>query len=323
VCATNKNLDSKWRNFPNLLKAEGIALVPSDSKVQRHHFDLESYPHTIENFGQWLPIKNRTLIRVEPVVVNPFQYQERIQNKYESIVVISPNELKGPRNLYWKSGYIDFEKIENISSDNRTGIALINENKFSFVPGSNYKLRKKVIDGFIENKLPLNLAGMNWDNGYAWHFRKQASALRTAIKNHQGVALSQTQFRLKVESPWINYAGRVESAQAFLAKSKFAIVIENDSTYVSEKLLNALIAGCIPIYSGPPLSIYGIPSEVALNVGKQPNEFVSAYLDTPILELEKVRRLGQNWIHSEDARKRWSVTEGFGRLIDIIKLRTS
>jgi hypothetical protein len=100
-------------------------------------------------------------------------------------------------------------------------------------------------------------------------------------------------------------------------------VIENDSTYVSEKLLNALVAGCIPIYSGPPLSIYGIPSEVAINVGKKPREFVTAYLGTSSLELEKVRRLGQNWIQSEVARKRWSVTEGFGRLIDIIKLRSS
>ena len=297
--------------------------MPSSSRDQLHHFDLESYPHTIENYGESLPVKNRTLIRVEPVVVNPFQYQERIQNKYGSIVVISPNELKGPKNLYWESGYIDFEKIEKTSNHNRNGIALINENKFSFVPGSNYKLRKKVIDEFIKNKQSLNLAGMNWDNGNAWHFRKQVSALRVAIKNHQGVALSQMQFRIMVKSPWIDYFGRVESAQSFLAKSKFAIVIENDSTYVSEKLLNALIAGCIPIYAGPPLSIYGIPPEIAINVGKQPNEFLNAYLATPAPELEEVRRNGQNWIQSEGARKRWSVTEGFGRLLDIIKLRSS
>jgi len=271
----------------------------------------------------WLPVKNRTLIRVEPVVVNPFQYQKRIEKKYGSIVVISPNELKGPKNLYWESGYIDFEKIIRTPSNPQSGIALINENKFSFVPGSNYKLRKKVIDEFMDNEQSVNLAGMNWDKGYAWHFRKQASALRSAIKNHQGAALSQVQFRLQVKSHWINYAGRVDSAQSFLAQSKFAIVIENDSTYVSEKLLNALIAGCIPIYAGPSLSKYGIPAKVAINVGKQPSEFVNAYLNTPVPELEEVRRIGQNWIHSEDARKRWSVTEGFDRLVDIIKLRSS
>lgn len=297
--------------------------MPSISQQQVHHFDLESYPHTIENYGKCLPVNRRTLIRVEPVVVNPFQYQNYVENKYGSIVVISPNELKGPKNLYWESGYIDFEKIEKNSSFTQSGIALINENKFSFVPGSNYKLRKKVIDQFIRNEQLINLAGMNWGEGYFWHIRKQVSALRTAAINQQGVSLSQVQFRLKVKSPWINYVGRVESAHTFLGKSKFAIVIENDSTYVSEKLLNALIAGCIPIYTGPSLSKYGIPAQVAINVGRQPKEFLHAYLDTPHQILEDVRRSGQNWIHSEEARKRWSVTEGFCRLVDIIRIRST
>ncbi len=322
-CSTKKDLDPKWFNFPSALKKEGISLVSCGSLGQSHHFDLESYPHTVSSFGKSLPIKDRTLIRVEPIVVNPYQYRRDTEERYGKIVVITPNELKSPKNQYWESGYIDFEKIDVSPNRTESGVAIINENKFSFVPGSNYKLRKKVIDEFLRQEIAIRVAGKNWDQDLLWQTKKQISAAISAAKDYRRVDILQVQSPLNLDSPWVEYFGRVESAQKFLSQSRFAIVIENDSTYVSEKLLNAIIAGCVPLYCGPSLAAYKIPTGVAINLGKSPKQFVEAVLNTPGFELEKVREVGQDWIRSSEARNRWSVNAGFDRLINIIKSRIS
>ena len=290
---------------------------------QMHHFDLESYPHTVSFFGKSLAVEDRTLIRVEPIVVNPFQYRKATEDHDGKIIVISPNDLKTPKNLYWQSGYIDFDKLDSFRNIAEFGVAIINENKYSFVPGSNYKLRKKVIDEFLRNKINIRLAGKNWDQSLVWQAKKQISAAVSSARFYGKIDYFQAQFPLKVHSPWMDYLGRVESAHEFLSQSKFAIVIENDSTYVSEKLLNALIAGCIPLYSGPSLVPYKIPADVAICLQSSPDKFVEAALSTPEFELERVKRVGQDWITSPEAKKRWSVNEGFERLITIIKARIS
>jgi hypothetical protein len=60
-----------------------------------------------------------------------------------------------------------------------------------------------------------------------------------------------------------------EKAEAFrLAPS--SIVIENSGDYVSEKLVDAVCAGVVPIYVGPPLERFQIPSDVAVTCPPDP-----------------------------------------------------
>jgi len=58
VCATQKNIDPKWREFPKLLIDSGLNLVACESQMQNHHFDLEAYPHTLKFFGKSLDTKH-------------------------------------------------------------------------------------------------------------------------------------------------------------------------------------------------------------------------------------------------------------------------
>ena len=44
------------------------------------------------------------------------------------------------------------------------------------------------------------------------------------------------------------------------------LVIENEKTYLSEKLFNALLAGCIPIYIGPELTKFKLPRGIAIEI---------------------------------------------------------
>jgi hypothetical protein len=52
------------------------------------------------------------------------------------------------------------------------------------------------------------------------------------------------------------YIGRVDDKFNAFSKYKYALIIENEADYVSEKLFDAIAAGCVPIYVGPNLSRY-------------------------------------------------------------------
>lgn len=320
MCALKNNLDPKWSNFPSLLRKNGVSLVACDSEKQSHHFDLEAYPHTVNSFGKFLLPQNRTLIRVEPIVINPYQYQAEIEDMYGKIVVIAPSEIKSKKNVYWKSGYIDFDNIKRPKGVTRSSTGLINENKFSFVSGSNYKLRKKVIDEFMRKDQSIKLAGKNWDSSAVWHLRKQVAAFKVAAKFSSKLDLNQFQLPLKIKSSSLEYFGRVDSVIGFLSECKFSVVIENESTYVSEKLLNAIIAGCVPLYIGPTLSDYEIPAGVVVVMNKSPKQFYEISCNLSESECNSILTKGREWISSKEAINRWSVDKGFERLIEIMKI---
>jgi hypothetical protein len=47
---------------------------------------------------------------------------------------------------------------------------------------------------------------------------------------------------------------------------KYSVVIENEASYVSEKLFEALFAGCIPKYVGPNLREFDFPAGLVIEV---------------------------------------------------------
>ena len=47
-----------------------------------------------------------------------------------------------------------------------------------------------------------------------------------------------------------------------MSEYRVAIVIENSQEYMSEKFFDALFSGCIPVYVGPNLEAFGIPSNL-------------------------------------------------------------
>jgi hypothetical protein len=53
-----------------------------------------------------------------------------------------------------------------------------------------------------------------------------------------------------------------EDKNEVLVRHKVSLVIENELTYLSEKLFDTLAARCIPVYVGPDVRDYGIPGSL-------------------------------------------------------------
>ena len=72
-----------------------------------------------------------------------------------------------------------------------------------------------------------------------------------------------------------------------LKKYRYALVIENSLDYVSEKLFNAMAAGCRALYIGESLSEYGPSPSSVVVVKPDPKlivEAMSKMLDETIIE---------------------------------------
>ena len=193
--------------------------------------------------------ERRILVCLEPPSVLPYLYKRRVIEKFQRVFVQSPLYAKHPNQSVWQHGYFEAD-LEPIRRPSRQlSAAMVNANKTSFNPGSLYHLRE-VLALKITNSLDLNLYGRGWGQSL-WASLLDAfkELLVTVLKQQTIPLVSQFSLRnkLRLRRLWL---GEVFSACQAYSESHFALVVENDYGYFSEKIFNALQAGSLPIFVG-------------------------------------------------------------------------
>jgi hypothetical protein len=264
----------------------------------------------------------RILVVLEPRVVNPLLHKIWFRKLFGRVAVISRDQvILGNEEVLRFGTLVDRETTqaecahsEQVPREDST-VALVNENKFSFVSGSLYKYRSEAIKSISNSSSTLKLAGKNWDKRMGWHFLTQAKCLLITLI--AGVLPDLNQFQLplsKLTLSQIHYAGRVESSVNFMRTAKYALVIENDASYVSEKLFNAILAGCVPIYVGPDLARHGIPVDVAIPYNGNASglgEFIEGIQDA---SCRSALLQGKAWISEKATHDLWGRRQTANRL---------
>ncbi|CAM8656027.1 Glycosyl transferase family 10 [Candidatus Methylacidiphilaceae bacterium] len=140
-------------------------------------------------------------------------------------------------------------------------LGMVNSWKKSEIPGDLYQKRNRLaIQAGKILKGEMFLAGSGWDRHIVHSLKWQRSFAKRCP------ALARRLFQ------WPNsaYRGVLELGKAklqALATCEFALVPENCSSlrgYITEKIFNALFAGCIPIYQGHPEATRWLPPETFL-----------------------------------------------------------
>jgi hypothetical protein len=90
-----------------------------------------------------------------------------------------------------------------------------------------------------------------------------------------------------------------------LSESEFHLVIENSSTYVSEKLIDAMVGGAIPIYYGPSLSDYDIPSECCILLPDDPNDQLRLLQNLQTIDKEEIQKSIEAFLSSSSGLSAW------------------
>jgi len=226
------------------------------------------------------------LIRTEPYSVFPAQYSNTVNSLYGFIIspgytanvtnsnnfipaLFSFQEKHGGPNFndptpsQVLSNSIKLEKYTLAEWNKRSiEILILASNKFSPVRNSGYDLRRAIVR-MVKNDKRFHIYGQYWNLPFLLRIKQYLAMFRFNLKTGYIPYFSLRQF-FKFQSP--NIFGDAQSKSEVLLKSKFMLIIENSRDSVTEKIFDAFLAGVIPIYCGPELSKFGVPSETYISL---------------------------------------------------------
>ena len=140
-------------------------------------------------------------------------------------------------------------------------LGMVNSWKKSEMPGDLYRKRNRLaIQAGKTLKGEMFLAGSGWDRHLVYSLKWQRSLAK------RWPSLARRLFQWPT-SAYQGVLGFGEAKLQALATCEFALVPENCSSlrgYITEKIFNALFAGCIPIYQGHPEATRWLPPEAFL-----------------------------------------------------------
>lgn len=236
------------------------------------------------------------LIRQEPEIVLPENYSKRNIKKFNLIIDVGkqPNTktivINWPQNLN-QHNYQLFSKQEKF--------IMVNSDKLSMVKGENYSLRRLVIKEITQ----LDCYGLNWNLKFITKLRIFLCELMKVFPRLYLLNLFGSRYYFSKNRKWL---GNVVDKNQILSNYKYNIVIENSNDYVSEKLFDSFNAGCIPIYVGPNLLNYAIPSDLYIQAGPNVDSIKMAMEEAKMKDYETWKHHLSVWLNSAFTYDIWS-----------------
>jgi len=152
-----------------------------------------------------------------------------------------------------------------ISNRKQAIAAIFSSHQFDGI-NEGYLLRHQVISYFDDNKVDMSfhLYGMGWDSRlYPPALNRYNSLIRRKFP-----LIYRT---LPKSSLPPNYKGKVQSKSTVLQRYCFSFCCENNfnmNDYVTEKIWDSLVSGCIPIYKGPPNVYDYFNDDIFINISR-------------------------------------------------------
>jgi len=253
------------------------------------------------------------LVVLEPRVTAPTMYTKRCLARYGHRFAASPNwaTLVGGTSFLWPQELRTTKPIPT----NEFETTLINGEKRSAVKGSQYGLRRAAIAECSAIGVSAAVFGPGWAASAASRTKEAAKALAKA-----GLAGSLPDVPEALGGLSFRPArpmGTIEEKAAAFRVAPSSIVIENSADYVSEKLVDALCAGVVPIYVGPPLSQFGLPDSLALPAAATAADVVRTVQSLTPSQIDEIVSAGGAWLESPDAQSHeiQTVLMGLGETI--------
>jgi hypothetical protein len=255
----------------------------------------------------------RTLVRMEPSVVLPANFSRARRKQFGKVITVGGGTNPDSLTVRWPLVFpSETERGAIFLAERAERIVLINGNKISFIKGELYSLRRKAIRS-IKN---LDLYGTDWDS-------KSLPRLVIAIRSLSYAILNLRVPTLSGIALWFqNYSlskGPVGDKLATMSKYKYALVVENSEEYMSEKLMEALFAGCIPIYVGPDPKEHGVPN--SLVIWSKPNlkSIQSSLAEAATWDSKDFHSRLKVFLSSSETRDSWDSEKVYQKMLDIIE----
>jgi hypothetical protein len=263
--------------------------------------------------------KRAILIRLEPPTVFPAQYRKSVEKRYGLLftpgsILQSANDFVGwPYQIHSDpnvpSGssnciedYVSHGKFDYTNWMKReVFLSMIAANKVAPAFGQNYKLRRKFAKSL--RSVDFHLYGSLWSCSMRQKLRHRLAVAYFAIRHRTIPSLVSIYGNLFFK--YERCQGFVGDKHQVLTNSKFSLVIENSDTYVSEKIFDSMINGCIPVYFGPKLAKVGMPADIAIYYGGSANEILKFLADICEDEIKSKLDSISQFLNSENFKNSW------------------
>ena len=259
-----------------------------------------------------IPPERSALIVLEPKVTSPMSYLPKRITRFSHRFAASPiwasmlsgHEFPWPQDLTPKTS----------SPGGTFDASLIAAEKRSAVQGSLYGLRREIIQEADRAGLRLAVAGRGWMGSVPGRI---AAGLKAAVKASSARQLPRMREALGDLAIRPRFPlGPIEDKVQAYGIAPVAIVVENSADYISEKLVDALLYGVVPIYVGPPLKDFGMPAGIAVQVPPDAKAVVAAASKLDGLERARLRGNASVWLGGDALAHRGAdVLLGLGKSV--------
>lgn len=314
--------------FPNLIESTNVDIL-----IMFNH-NQKIYNEYILDGGS---VTSAILIRTEPESVFPAQYKKNVVDSYG--LIISPGRvipgMDKSISVNWPYDYSmnplkpeshEIELLENISSSDYRQlfkfdnwerrpitISMVASNKVSPIKNSNYSVRRF----FASHSEPeiLRVFGQLWEYRIFSRFKYRCSAFYFALRS--GIMPNIASIFGKLFERYPTFIGPIENKHTIVKNSKFSLVIENDNFYMSEKILDAIANGSVPLYVGPELKSSTPLFDLVYSISPEENlrNFLTNFDDKSIKNWQKN---ALEFLCSHEFRSKFTQTAVFGEIISIL-----
>jgi len=252
---------------------------------------------------------NKILVRQEPRIVIPFNYDPKNLTKFDLIVNVGKSVDGIENNINWPQK-IDL-KISSQFAKSQSKAVLINSNLLSLDSDEMYSLRRTI----SYKSDDIDLYGYGWNKGMKSNMKTLLTEVRKYIRHPLSLKVKGLKYYFRNQE---NYKGSVGNKIHTMENYRMAIVIENSLNYVSEKIFDSFSAGCIPIYVGPDLNEYEIPRNLYIQAEPSESGVKEAIEKAKKADYAKWFSELVSWFNSESVFKSWSEETFLSRLKKVI-----
>jgi hypothetical protein len=220
----------------------------------------------------------------------------------------------------WLPGFVynNYIKVSEVISENTEMyvFGMLSSNKYSFLKTSLYMKRKEIVKELSRYNHNVLIAGADWNRSKTWKLFKIIKTLMLEMKFISDLNLKYfINFPLLIQKRY-TYFGKATTPYSFYSKIHFVICVESDFLDFSEKLFEVIESGALPLYIGPEIENFGIPSEAFIRMPEDAKKFaeIADLISKNKIFYKRTPRVKENtWLIN------WSANKSFINLANICK----
>lgn len=251
------------------------------------------------------------LIQQEPYVVLPEHRKRNPGQVFDHVLRIGiPGEVTRHYGNSWNLA-------TNWKDQRQQRFVAITANKWSALPGQLYSLRREI---YSSHEL-IDLYGHGWEASVQSQLLMLTKEVLLGLAARSRIVLPKASDIFSYPS---NYLGSVKDKAKTMANYDFSLVIENSGHYMSEKLMDSLLSGNIPVYVGAASQHFNIPEQFVFQAEPSVDSIRDKINDAMFVNPIEFRSTLKEWLLDPQTLDAWKADRVTTKLLaEISRLSTN